>query len=93
MGAAEATANLLWEFKIAAKNEARLIKNKKGKVIRVKFIANSIFSTSSTNPGAIIDTKIGIKICTKKTKKNKPKNKMLKTLLANLFDCFLKTLV
>jgi hypothetical protein len=47
MGAAEATANLLWEFKIAAKNEARLIKNKKGKVIRVKFIANSIFFRSA----------------------------------------------
>ena len=44
MGAAEAAANLLCEFKIAEKNEAKEIKNKKGNVILVKFVANSIFS-------------------------------------------------
>ena len=89
MGAADAAANLLCEFKIAEKNDAKLIKNKNGKVILVKFIAISILLTSSTNPGAIIDTKEGIKICTIRTKKNRPKNRKLKILLANLFDCFL----
>ena len=39
IGAAAAAANLLWEFSIAEKKEARLIKNKNGKVILVKFIA------------------------------------------------------
>ena len=86
IGAADAAANLLCEFKIAEKNDAKLIKNKNGKVILVKFIAISILSKSSTNPGAIIDTKTGIKICTIRTKKNRLKNKRLKTLLANLFD-------
>ena len=86
IGAADAAANLLCEFKIAEKNDAKLIKNKNGKVILVKFIAISIFSKSSTNPGAIIDTKTGIKICIIRTKKNRLKNKRLKTLLANLFD-------
>ena len=71
------------EFKIAEKNDAKLIKNKNGKVILVRFIAISILLISSTNPGAIIDTKEGIKICTIRTKKNRPKNKRLKILLAN----------
>ena len=86
MGAAEAAANLLCEFKIAEKNDAKLIKNKNGKVILVKFIAISILLLSSTNPGAIIDTKVGIKICTTRIKKSRPKNNRLKILLANLFD-------
>ena len=79
---------MLCEFKIAEKNEAKQIKNKNGNVILVKLIANSIFSTFSTNPGAIIDTNVGIKICTISTKNNKLKNKRLKMLLANLLDCF-----
>ncbi len=62
IGDAEAAANLLCEFKIAEKKEAKLTKNKNGKVIRVKFIAKSIFSKSLTNPGAIIETNTGIKI-------------------------------
>ena len=62
IGAAEATANLLCEFNIAAKKEAILINNKKGNVILVKYIATSILSLSSTKPGAIIDTNVGIKI-------------------------------
>ena len=44
IGAADAIANLLWEFKKKEKNEAKLINNKKGKVILVKVIANCIFS-------------------------------------------------
>ena len=88
IGAADAAANLLWEFKIAAKKEAMLMKNKKGKVILVRFIAIFIFSKSPAKPGAIIDTNPGIKIWTKSTKKSKPKNKRLKMLLAKSFDCF-----
>ena len=58
IGAAEATANLLCEFKIAEKNDAKLIKNKKGNVILVKLINNSIFWISPVKPGAIKNTKI-----------------------------------
>ena len=88
MGAADVTANLLCEFKIAAKNEAKQIKNKKGNVILVKFTTNSIFSKSPINPGAINETNAGIKVSTTRTKKNKAKNKRLKISLANLFDFF-----
>ena len=88
MGAAEAAANLLWELRIAEKNEAIHIKNKKGKVILVKSIATSILSISSTNPGAMIDTNPGIKIWIKRTKKNKIKNRRLKTLFAKLLASF-----
>ena len=38
------------------------MKNKKGKVILVRFIAIFIFSESPTKPGAMIDTNPGIKI-------------------------------
>ena len=37
-------------------------------------------------PGAINETKIGIKISIIMTKNNKPKNSKLKISLANLFD-------
>ena len=36
-------ANLLCEFKMAEKKDAKLINIKKGKVILVKVMANSIF--------------------------------------------------
>ena len=88
IGAEDAAANLLCEFKIAEKKDAKLIKNKNGKVIRVRFIAKSILSMSLTNPGAMIETNNGIKICTIRTKKNKLKNKILKILLANVFEYF-----
>ena len=86
IGAAEATANLLLEFKMAAKKEDKLTKNKNGKVILVKSIASSIFLVFSTNPGAIKLTNAGMKISTTNTKINKPKNSKLKISLANLFD-------
>ena len=86
IGAAEAAANLLCEFKIAPKKEDKLTNNKKGKVILVKVVANSNFLISSTKPGAINPTKIGMKISIMRTKKNKTKNNKLKTSLANLFD-------
>ena len=46
IGAAEATANLLYELRIAEKNEAKHIKNKKGKVILLRSIARFNFSGS-----------------------------------------------
>ena len=60
IGAPDAAANLLCEFNIAAKKEAKQINNKNGKVIRVSVIAISIFSMSPTKPGAIRDTNTGI---------------------------------
>ena len=86
IGAAEAAANLLCEFNIAPKKEDKLTNIKKGKVILVKVVANSNFLVSSTKPGAINPTKIGIKTSTMKTKKNKIKNNKLKISLANLSD-------
>ena len=46
IGAAAATANLLYELSIAAKKEAKHTKNKKGKVILLKLTASSNFSGS-----------------------------------------------
>ena len=43
MGVAEAIANLLCEFKMAEKKDAKLMNIRKGKVILVKVIASSIF--------------------------------------------------
>ena len=83
MGAAAATANLLCEFKIAEKNDAKLIKNKKGKVILVKLTAKFIFSVSPSKPGAIKKTNAGMKISIMTTKKNNVTINKLNTLLAN----------
>ena len=46
IGAAETAANLLYEFSIAPKKEAKHTKNKKGKVILLKSIASFNFSGS-----------------------------------------------
>ena len=46
IGAAAAAANLLYEFNIAPKKEAKQIKKRKGKVILLKVIASSNFSAS-----------------------------------------------
>ena len=73
-----AAANLLCEFNIAPKKDAKHTNIKNGNVILVKDIESSNFSASTTNPGAIKLTKIGIKISIINTKKNKPKNKRLK---------------
>ena len=53
IGAAAAAANLLFVFSIPEKKEAKLTKNKKGKVILVSATAKSNFIVSSINPGAI----------------------------------------
>ncbi len=60
IGAADATANLLCEFKIAEKKDAKLTNIKNGKVILVNSIATSIFLLSPTKPGAIKPTKAGM---------------------------------
>ena len=85
-GAAAATANLLWEFKIAEKKEDKLTKNKNGKVILVKLIAKSILFWSPVNPGAIRNKNKGMNISTTKTRKNKLIINKLNTLVANLSD-------
>jgi len=46
MGAAAAAANLLYEFSIAPKKEAKHIKNKNGKVILLKSTESFNFSGS-----------------------------------------------
>ena len=88
IGVADAIANLLWEFKIAEKKEAKLINSKKGKVILVKVTANCIFCESSSNPGAIKNTNNGISISIMITRKNNPKISRLKILLAKFADSF-----
>ena len=88
IGAAAASANLLWELSIAEKKDANEISNKNGNVILVKFIVIFNFSPFSIKPGAIIKTKIGIKISIIKTINKRPKINKLNTLLANLFACF-----
>ena len=93
IGAAEAAANLLCEFKIAPKKEDKLTNNKKGKVILVSSTAKSNLVLSSVNPGAIICIKYGVKISTRVTINNKINNKMLKTSSANLFPFFLSSIL
>ena len=88
IGAAAAAANLLWEFSIAEKKEARQIKNKNGKVILVKFMAIFNFSGSFENPGAIILINDGIKISIIRIVKNNTKNNKLKIVFANVFAFF-----
>ena len=88
IGAAAAAANLLWEFSIAEKKEARLIKNKNGKVILVKFMAMFNFSVSFEKPGAIILINDGIKISIIRIVKNRTKNNKLKIVFANEFAFF-----
>ena len=46
MGAAAAAANLLYEFNMAAKKEAKHTKNRKGNVILLKSTASFNFSGS-----------------------------------------------
>ena len=53
IGAAAATANLLFEFKIPEKKEDKLTNNKKGKVILVNSTAKLNLISSPKKPGAI----------------------------------------
>ena len=88
IGAAEAAANLLCEFKIAEKKDARLTNNIKGKVIFVKWVAKANFSGLDLKPGAINDTKKGINNSTKNTNAKRKRVKRLKILLAKFSDFF-----
>ena len=88
-GAAAAAANLLWEFNIAEKKEAILIKNKNGKVILVKSTANLNFSFTSEKPGAINLIKLGIKISTIIVRLKSAKTSKLNTEFANFCALFL----
>ena len=89
IGAADAAANLLCEFKIAEKKDAKLINNIKGNVILVKSVAIINFSGSDLKPGAISDTNIGINNSTRITSPNSEKVNKLKTLFAKLSEFFL----
>ena len=51
MGAAEAAANLLCEFKIAEKNEAKLTKNKNGKLFWLNLLLTPFFRYHQQNLG------------------------------------------
>ena len=79
IGEAAAAANLLLEFKIAAKKDAKDTNSKKGKVILVSSIAKSIFFSFPIKPGANKETKKGANISIKITKNNKINNNKLKT--------------
>ena len=88
IGAAAAAANLFLEFRIPEKNEDKLTKNKKGKVILVNSTARLNFILSSTNPGAIKYTKYGVNISTSVTIKSKINKRRLKTSSAKFFPSF-----
>ena len=83
IGAAEAAANLLCEFKIAPKNDDKLTNRRNGNVILVRLIVVSSLSEFSINPGAIKNTNQGINISTIKIKNKSTKVKKLKILFAN----------
>ena len=86
IGAAEATANLLCEFKIAEKKEDKLTNNKNGNIILVKEIVKSNLSASPEKPGAITKTNDGIKISIIKTIISKLIKSKLNILFANFWD-------
>ena len=88
IGDAEAAANLLCEFKIAEKKEAKLTKSKNGNVILVKLIVVSSLSTLSLNPGAIKNTNPGINISIIKTIKRIDMKSKLNILLENFCAFF-----
>ena len=73
---------------MAEKKEDKLTKNKKGKVILVNTIASSNLSASCLNPGAIIDTKNGIKISIISTIIKRKISKILNTFFAKIFALF-----
>ena len=89
IGAAAAAANLLLEFKIPEKKDDKLTKSKKGNVILVNSTAISNFNPVSMNPGAIKQTRQGVKISTNVTKNNNIIIKRLNISSANFFPCFL----
>mgnify|MGYP001286081544 CR=1 FL=1 len=89
IGAADAAANLLCEFKIAEKKDAKLINKIKGKVILVNSIAKTNFSGLDLKPGAISETNNGMNNSTTITSPNNEKVSKLKTLFAKFSEFFL----
>ena len=89
MGAEAAAANLLLAFRIPEKKDDKLTKNKNGNVILVSSTAISNLTPLSIKPGAIIQTKQGVKISTKVTKNNKINIKRQNISSANFFPFFL----
>tara|TARA_B100000575_G_C22871125_1_gene508301 strand:+ start:224 stop:724 length:501 start_codon:yes stop_codon:yes gene_type:complete len=89
IGAAAATANLPFEFKIAEKKEDMDTNNKKGKVILLKSVANLNFSGSLLNPGEIKNTKPPINISAIIVRSKREINKKLKTELVKFSKRFL----
>ena len=87
IGAAAAAANLLLAFRMPEKKDDKLTKSKNGNVILVSSTAISNFNPFSINPGAIIQTKYGVKISTNVIKNNKINIKRLNTSSANFFPC------
>ena len=90
IGAADAAANLLCEFKIAEKKDDKLINNIKGNVILVKSVAIINCSGSDLKPGAIRETNKGMNNSTRITSPNSEKVSKLKTLFAKFSEFFLK---
>ena len=84
MGAADAIANLLYEFNIAPKKDDKLTNKRNGKVILVKLMVKPNLSELSVKPGAIKKTNIGMKISTITIIKRRLKIKELNILFANL---------
>ena len=88
IGALAATPNLLCEFKMAEKKDAKLINNKNGKVILVKKIVKSNLLEFSVNPGAIINTNKGINNSITKTIAKRNMIRKLKISFAKIEDFF-----
>ena len=88
IGAAAATANLPFEFKIAEKKEDKDTNNKKGKVILLRSVASLNFSGSLVKPGEIKKINPPIKISAIIVSGNSTINKKLKTELVKFSDRF-----
>ena len=83
IGAAADAANLLFELRIADKNEDSETNNKKGKVILLNVFATSNLLVSPTNPGEIKYITPPIKISHKKTMPRSINSKKLNIEFAN----------
>ena len=82
-------ANLLCEFRMAEKKDAKLINIKKGKVILVNATSQfHLLVSHPQSPGAIKKINSGIIISIIRTKKNNPTTSKLKILFANFCDSF-----
>ena len=90
IGRAADNANLLCEFSIDEQIDEMLIKIKKGKIILATATSSLNFTLSFANPGAKIETKVGIKTSIIKTTKDEATKKIRKILPENFFDSCLR---